>query len=226
MNDDSTQDNSGEDPTKDLPAETTETKVPCVEEKIVIVDATSQAPSAPRFLRPTAPVAKAPKAAEVKTIPSQPATAVDAVEALFDVANDPVLSPLALTLRRYANDMKPTTEVAPAVEARSQRLLYLTIMDILNREVPQEFRKLWQYLLAFAHHHRTDVFSPKSVFRGSSSWSGDNDSLDAFHSLLNLIIATADPATRANGLKSVSLPATLGRIKNESARNQVIAFYR
>lgn len=232
-----------DDNTQDLPddeASTIETPAPeepvteppvtpepvVVEQKVAVVGGGST-PATPRFLHPAVPTpAQAPKAAVVAPSKPRPVSPVDAVEALFDATKDPILAPLAVTLRRYANDMKTGTEVSDEVIRRSQRLLYMTIMDTLNRQDPQVFRKLWQYILAFAHHHRNDVFGPKAVFRGGSVWYGDNESLDIFHSLLNLITATADPATRSAGLKTVSLTTTLSRIKSESARNQMIAFYR
>lgn len=214
------------EPVAEVQAVTPPVEEPQSEQKAPVVVDTGVI-ATPRFLRRTSleqPAAVEPTVEKTST--ARAASPMDDLVAKFDAENDEILRPLVLTLRRYMNDMQPNTEVDDRATARSQSLLYMTLMDIVTRKSAQEFRKLWQFVLLVAHHHRDGVFDPRNLFRGASVWTREPESLDTFHALLNLIVATANPATRATGLKTVSLPQTVSRLKNEQAAQQLIAFYR
>jgi hypothetical protein len=77
----------------------------------------------------------------------------------------------------------------------------------------------------YVNHYFDTVFNERHAFRFADQWIWDLDELDAYFGLLNLMKLTANPATRVDGLKRVSLQSTLEKGFSEEGRQRITSFY-
>ena len=126
----------------------------------------------------------------------------------------------------YFETMLPGKPVDPETGARAQFAFWRALYTVIHSAPQEEFKPLWNLVLAYFNNHAEDIFHSRYVFRFSESWSGSAVELAAFQRLLNLIHLTANPQTRAVGLKQVDLGRSLGDFFTEEDRQRLITFYR
>ena len=126
----------------------------------------------------------------------------------------------------YFETMLPGKPVDPDKGAKAQYAFWRALYTVIHSAPQEEFKVLWNLVLAYFNNHAEDIFHPRYVFRFSESWSASQTELDAFQRLLNLIHLTANPQTRAAGLKQVDLGRSLGDFFTEEDRQRLITFYR
>jgi hypothetical protein len=133
---------------------------------------------------------------------------------------------LIASLDRYVEDMAPNKPIQDAVGARNQYNLWKAISYIAETAPSDEFKRLWQILLAYALEHTDGVFQDRYVFRFSEYWTWSEHELNGLHRILNIIKLTCDPATRADGLRQVSLDRSLTEGFSDDARQRIVMFYK
>jgi hypothetical protein len=203
----------------------------------IVAPPTSPTPmlaSAP-VIPPAAPVAPATPVVESVAAPVAPvvvdvAKVVDAYSFDKRIANlkqngTPAEKAFIESIESYIVMMKPNTPVKDDDGAKLQYRLWRTISGIVNGSSADEFKGLWNLLLAYFHEYQDGVFGIRHVFRFSYAWVyGDRD-LTAFERILNLIKLTASPTERTSGLKKVDLNRTLETGWNDEARQRITNFY-
>lgn len=127
-------------------------------------------------------------------------------------------------LERYALNMKPGKLTPDAEGATHQVALYRTLIQVLDRPGP-EFMPLWTLILQFANEHMKDVFHPKYLYRFFSHLKLSKVEIRNFERLLNMISLTADPKSRALGLKQFDLKITLKYLAKPNIVQNVRAYY-
>jgi len=133
---------------------------------------------------------------------------------------------LISSLEIYISKMKPGAPVTSSEGARHQYVLWKTITALLVEIPADEFKKLWNILLAYFNEYDKTVFGDRYVFRFSEFWSWPEDELSAFQRILNLIKLTANANNRAANIKQVSMERTLDGWFSEEARSRIMSFYK
>lgn len=128
-------------------------------------------------------------------------------------------------LERYAENMRPGKPTTDLEGSTQQTHLYRTLISILDRPGP-EFMPLWTLVLKFAFDHKQDVFHPKYIYRFFSHLRMSTVEIRNFERLLNLISLTADPKSRALGLKQFDLKITLKYLAKPNIVQNVRAYYQ
>ena len=133
---------------------------------------------------------------------------------------------LVSSINDYVKGMKPGLIMDPNTGARNQYWFWKAIVTAVENTPDEEFRRMWNILLAYFNQYKNDVFGVRYVYRFSEHWNQSEDDLNAYQRILNLIILTCDPETRSTGLKQVDLDRTLDKIFTETGRQRVIGFYK
>lgn len=127
-------------------------------------------------------------------------------------------------LLNYAKKMDPKKPMSPAQGVMHQFELASTLRYALNAE-PEVFKEAWQFILAFAKEHANGVFHIRHINRFPEQWQWGEEQLRAFLCIINIISLTADPQTRATGLKQVHLGRSMQVGFSERAQQNVLSFY-
>src|SRR5690606_18288573 len=126
----------------------------------------------------------------------------------------------------FEKDGRTLRKISDDVGGNAQYQLYNAIYHVIERTPDEEFKKLWNILLAFFNNYKTTVFNGKWVYRWSYNWNWGEEKLDLLQRLLNLMMLTCDPDTRRNELRKVHLVRTVEIVLSEEGRNRIIAFYQ
>lgn len=127
-------------------------------------------------------------------------------------------------LERYAEAMAVGKPIKPAEGGQHQYGLYKLIKGILATEEQSEFTTRFNTLLSFVKNNQTKVFSENYVFRFPMQWGGSDSEFTNFRRIMTVIIATADPATRASSLGGISMELAMEGF-TEKEKNKLIVFY-
>jgi len=133
---------------------------------------------------------------------------------------------LIASLDRYVTDMQPGRVVKDSEGARSQYNLWKAITYIAETAPVDEFKRLWNILLAYSEEYKDGVFQDRYIFRFSEYWIWSEHELNGLHRILNIIKLTSNTATRADGLRQVSLDRSLMEGFTDDARQRIIMFYK
>lgn len=205
------------------PAEetSTESQAPAVTDQGV-----QDAAQEPKSLLGTV-VAEAKKAAEkVEEVIQEVVSAFEAKVAAIRAEGTVAGKALVHAFDLYFEAVLPGKPVDPDAGARAQFAFWRALYTVIHSAPQEEFKPLWNLVLAYFNNHAEDIFHSRYVFRFSESWSGSAVELAAFQRLLNLIHLTANPQTRAAGLKQVDLGRSLADFFTEEDRQRLITFYR
>lgn len=134
------------------------------------------------------------------------------------------LTIIQANLDEYTKNMGPGQVVTATVGKVQQTALWRTIEQVLKLEGP-EFLKGFELLLAWVAQNRTYALNDKNVYRFFGELSLSDVDRKNFNRLLNLLVATCDPATRLLGLQQVDLTATLEGFRNGAIQQRVAEFY-
>lgn len=164
-----------------------------------------------------------PPAAQTKAATVSPA--LDQFQALIAKAKSSGLVSLYFNnLASYIEEMRPKKVNPLPAALRQQQSLYSTILGICNR-LEDDFYPVWTALLAVFQEHRDGVFHERYVNRHMDNINLGTSEIAAFQNLLNLIRLTADPRSRALGLKQVDFTRTLQHALTDAARARLGNFY-
>lgn len=119
-------------------------------------------------------------------------------------------------------DPRKVNQLKEAV--RQQTTLYNLLTGIVNR-LTDDFHPVWGALLATFQEYKDGVLGERYVFRHMDQVPLAPNEVACMQNLLNLIRLTADPKSRALGLKQVDLQRTLQFALTEDGRNRIMAFY-
>ena len=133
---------------------------------------------------------------------------------------------LIYSIKRYIDVMAPGVPTDGPVSVRHQYTLWKTISAVIEQSPAEEFKKLWNIILAYFHAYKDGVFHERYILRFSEYWHYNIDELNAFQRIINLIKLTADPETRAKSLREVSLSRSLAEGFSEAGRTRLLGFYQ
>lgn len=132
---------------------------------------------------------------------------------------------LSNALDMYVIKMHPTVEVSEDEGARHQYNLWRALIFIIDDAPQDEFKKLWNIVLAYFEYYKDTVFHDRYVFRFSEFWQWSDDQLTALQRLINIIKLTSNQETRAKGLKQVDLNRSLDTGISDIGRQKLVNFY-
>lgn len=125
----------------------------------------------------------------------------------------------------YCVTMNPKKPMSAAEAARHQLGLYRTLVNVLNNS-GEQFTKVYATLLKLFQQHKDGALSTLAVYRAADMVALNAEERQTFHSLLDLLILTADPQSRKVALKQVDLGKTFRtKIINEQTKQRVLNFY-
>lgn len=138
--------------------------------------------------------------------------------------NNITLQLIADSLRNYTELMAPNV-VANATTGKGQQLnLWKTIEKVLKLE-GAEFIKGYGMLLGWVAENRKGALSERYMYRYFPELALGQADRRNFDRMLNLLTATADPATRRMGLQQVDLAATVAGFRDSAIQQRVTEFY-
>lgn len=172
----------------------------------------------PNRQAPVTEVLKAPVAPHATVeVPSQPKPTPTPTPAKVSTVSD-----LEKKLNAYVEGMVANKD--PKEVAKVQYGLFRIIRGLLATQDPEEFRKNWNGLLSFAHKNRDRAFNEAQMFRGAEAWVTSDLEFTLFRRLSWLILQTADPKTRRENLRTISLNKAVEGLKQAEV-NHILNFY-
>ena len=137
----------------------------------------------------------------------------------------PEVSSLIVSMEQYISAMAPGKSMTPENGNRQQELLASALFGVLNTQ-GDTFKLCWSVALAYFNEYKTGVFNERYVYRFSEYWTKEVSILGTFQRLVNLMIVTADPETRAAASRQeVSIDKTLKVGFTDLARQNLLNFY-
>ena len=194
------------------------------------VSAEAQDPTTPVVEDNSTPVVEVAEKAEVEAVVTEAVEAVadtfaNRIDQLRETGSASVKA-LLHSFDTYFDILAPGKTVDGDHGARAQYAFWRAMYVVIHNAPQEEFKQLWNIILAYFNNHAEGIFHSRYVFRFSEHWSASEVELTAFQRLLNLIHLTADPQTRAVGLKQVDLDRTLGVFFTDEDRQRLISFYK
>lgn len=208
------------------------TEAPVIKE--ITEPAQTPAPAIVEEVKPTeAPsIAHIDEAAFVKEAPVKIVEINVPVRSSFETSIDamkarkiPEVSSLIVSMEQYISAMAPGKSMTPEHGNRQQELLASALFGVLNTQ-GDTFKLCWSVALAYFNEYKTSVFNERYVYRFSEYWTKEISVLSTFQRLINLMIVTADPETRAAASRQeVSIDKTLKVGFTDLARQNLLNFY-
>jgi len=127
-------------------------------------------------------------------------------------------------LDEYFKGMGPGRRVSEADAAGYQTLMYNTLVRVLAMR-GREFTDSWGEVLDFVNANLKTMFDAGRAFRGIGQLNLSSRDRKNFEQLMNLLIKTANPATRYQQAKNTSFETVLRDMPSEEIRQQLLAFY-
>lgn len=207
---DSTNTTNTKDTTTTTKKTVTETTTPKVETKVAPeVKVVEKSVPAPTPVKQPDPVVVQPTVVTVTGDNTKTAIMVDTIKD---------------TMASYLNAMAPGKPMPVKTGAANQYTLYKMLSNVCN--MVDGFNVCWNELLKIFNENKKGALAERYVFRFAEELPGTKEEHEAFFRLLNLLILTADPETRKENLKQVSLYKTTQDGFTETARNNINQFYK
>lgn len=168
--------------------------------------------------QPTAPLVK-------ETVKSS-LTGFDAQIQALRISGTTHQKNLIQALDLYVDKMHPSQTVSEDEGARHQYNLWRALIFVIDQSPQDEFKKLWNIVLAYFEHYKQTVFHDRYVFRFSEFWQWSDDQLTALQRLINIIKLTSNQEDRAKGLKQVDLNRSLDTGITDIGRQKLVSFYK
>lgn len=128
------------------------------------------------------------------------------------------------TLERYEKIMKPKIPINSMIGGQQQTTLYQLLVRITQSKT--DFTKNWELVLAQFNKNPNNVYAMNYVARFLDKMNVTKNDIELFKRLLNLIIVTCNPETRAENMRKVSLEKTLKGVTSDAIRINLNNFYR
>jgi hypothetical protein len=195
-------------------------------------DTTSQEPenaAVPKFVAPE-PAVPEPAAPEPAVVAKATAPAI-VPPAVPSVVSPPLsnskersVQVLLPQLQGYFDAMNPPKIINEDEGGRQQYSLFNTIRSIMNEPDPTVFSTKWNTLLIFVNQRSNTLFNMTNMYRFPNNWPGSEGELSIFRRLMWLVMETAHPQTRKQGLRDINMERALAGL-TETQRSNVINFY-
>lgn len=132
---------------------------------------------------------------------------------------------LIVGIESYITKMSPGVPIDANQGAREQYVFWKLISSIAESTPNDEFKKIWNLLLAYFEFYKDTVFHERYIFRFSEYWTWSEDDLNAFQRVINLIKLTSNPTERTASLSHVSIDRSLAVGFSDEARQRIVSFY-
>lgn len=130
---------------------------------------------------------------------------------------------LAQLLPRYADTMLGKILTDKNGIAFLQTEFFHAIKVIIGEDA-MVFHNNWTTLLDFVNDHRKTIFSMKTRYRGLADMGLSPTANKNFQNILELLVATADPATR-NSIEADKIVHFLRFVATDDIRNKILGYY-
>lgn len=130
------------------------------------------------------------------------------------------------TMRAYIEAMKPGKRIDSDTGAKHQYTLWRLLFTVIHNHPRDQFKTLWQLVLAYFKEYGNGVLGDDAVYRFSEAWKYNANELKAFQRLLDLISLTADAATAQSGLKQYDFKRGLSIGFTEEGSSRLVNFYK
>ncbi len=194
--------------------QTKATEAPQTEAPVVQETAASTPAPAPE---PVAPVAES-------TQEKQTVSAFEAKIADLKKTGTEAQKAVIATIERYMENMSVIRPTTPTEGAMYQGQLAWLLNNVTHR-YGADFKPAWSLILEYFNEYKDGVFGERHVYRFFEQSNMGAQQIEAFQRLVNLIILTANPKTRKESLKQVDIERTLAVGFDETARQNLLAFY-
>lgn len=129
-------------------------------------------------------------------------------------------------LENYVGFMMPGNAISDDAGARQQYMLWKALIFVIDESPSDEFKKLWNIVLAFFEEYKKTVFHDRYVFRFSEFWQWSDTDLTAMQRIINIIKLTCNPDTRTTGIRKVDLNRSLETGISDNGRQKLVSFYK
>ena len=168
-------------------------------------------------------VAKAVTATPVVTVAV--ASTEEELIAKLKALNVSTVSVFVDTFENYVQHMAPGVPVSNDDGAKLQYGLWKAFQTLINNTPVENFKVVWGNVLSLCMLHSGGALGERYAFRFAAQWSQQVTQLTAYQALLNLVNLTANPNTRAVGLKQIDLNRALATGYTERGRQNLLSFY-
>ena len=127
-------------------------------------------------------------------------------------------------LEEYVAAMGPKAPVDAITGQTHQRKLYNSFLTALQAG-NGEYMIAITVIMYFFHRYRNECFDLRLVYRFMDTIKLDATNRSAFQQLINLFVETANPATRARGLKAADLNKVVTFLPSNKCKEHLLAFY-
>lgn len=127
-------------------------------------------------------------------------------------------------LQDYANNMGSTQPVTHERMVDFQTGLFTTYLYAIGAKDGAHYMAL-ETVLFYFNKYSKDCFKETKLFRGSNDVKLYTDQRGLLMNLHNLFIATANPAKRKEGLRSINLQRTVDSLPDNAYRSNLTSFY-
>lgn len=127
-------------------------------------------------------------------------------------------------IQEYIDRMYPGNAHRGNEGAMLQVKLYRTIQTVLRME-GRRFITAYSLLLKMVNENRDGVFNERYVFRYFDALNITNPERRNFERILNLLLVTCDPKTRAKATRQVDIELTMEGFRNPEMYQRITEFY-
>ena len=160
-------------------------------------------------------------------------TAIVATDAFTDMVDNiknstnPHQKGLVFAMENYVEKMGLNNIPSAQDGLLQQKTLWQIIKHALISLPKEEFYAGWSLILAFVNQHSNTAFNPRYVYRFANMWESSKAELTSFQSMLDLMIMSANPITRAAKMKQVNFDIAVGGEHiTEEGRARLVSFYK
>jgi hypothetical protein len=132
---------------------------------------------------------------------------------------------LVQRMEAYLDAMAPGKVMSPQSGASHQYELWNILEFAFDKAPREEFNSLWTLLLGFFKEHENGALGPRYVNRFAQHWMQAAIKLTGLQRLINLLMVTARPENRTQGLKTVDIDRTLTDGITPEGRSRILNFY-
>lgn len=142
----------------------------------------------------------------------------------------PTTKHLVASTRQYLSDMHPARSQNPKSCATGLGSLWRILNTTFNNLTDEEFNAFYPKFLVIVHANgdsaeKVGAFGLRYILRGIEDVNLNAEQLEALQRLINVVVNTADAATRKHAVQSLNWERALELGLNENARVRLLTFY-
>ena len=219
-------------PVEDLPSEpAVETLPPPVESTeptVAVVEPVADMPVPEEAVVDTPVIAQPAQPNEPVVVDTKPEVA-KAAPVVKVVDGDVYYLEVKSMLDLYADAVALNKPVPKEKFIQCQRTMWKGLVHFIETTPPEAFNSMWSKLLMYFHEANSKaprgVFRPTALFRYQGFMTWRDEEFKAHNNLFNILVTTADPASRATSIAAITLSSLSSLSLSEKAAERISNFY-